>query len=91
MDVLGMFIGLAAAWQVVVWSLAGVLFPLFWLWMLVDAFMREPWEYPSKSGNEKLVWVLALVFFQFVAPFYLVMVFRRLKRGMSAPAAACAA
>lgn len=35
-------------------SLAGT---LFWLWMLIDCLMNE-----SSQGNDKLIWVLVILF-----------------------------
>ena len=30
---------------------------VFWLWMLIDAIQK-----PSLSGNERLIWILVIVF-----------------------------
>ncbi len=82
-------LGLAA--QIGFWIIAGVLFPLFWLWMLVDSALRRDHEYPSASSNEKVVWILLMVFFQIACVFYFFMVYRKIERGaISAPAAAVA-
>jgi hypothetical protein len=35
----------------------GVLGTAFWIWMLIDCVMKEPSE-----GNERLVWVVIVVF-----------------------------
>jgi hypothetical protein len=83
-------LGLVA--QVVFWVFAGLLFPLFWLWMLIDAALRADAEYPSAGSNEKIVWILLLAFFQFLAVFYFFMVFRTRQRGAPcAPVAPAAA
>lgn len=34
---------------------------ILWIWMIVDCAMREPSE-----GNEKLVWILVIVFTHFI-------------------------
>ncbi|HEX9094259.1 MAG TPA: PLDc N-terminal domain-containing protein [Coriobacteriia bacterium] len=92
MEMLGLLFGATIAWQALAWSIGAVVFPLFWLWMLIDAILREPSEYPTRTSNEKLVWVLLLVFFQLPALVYLFMVFRKAKRGaVVAPAAYAAA
>jgi hypothetical protein len=39
-------------------SLAGT---LFWLWMLIDCLMNE-----SGEGNDKLIWVLVIIFIPLV-------------------------
>lgn len=96
MELFGALLGLSVAWQAVAWALVSVLFPLFWLWMLIDAILRDPSEYPSGTSNAKLLWVLALVFVNVTAPFYLFFVFGKRKRSpytsvqSSAPAAPCA-
>ncbi|PKQ15790.1 MAG: hypothetical protein CVT67_08015 [Actinobacteria bacterium HGW-Actinobacteria-7] len=78
--------------QVVFWTVAGLLFPLFWLWMLVDAALRTDAEYPTRGPNEKVVWILLIAFFQIVSVFYFFMVFRKLSRGSSpAPVSAAVA
>jgi len=80
-------LGLAA--QVVFWVFAGVLFPLFWLWMLIDAALRDDHEYPSAGNNEKLIWILLMAFFQIACVFYFFLVFRKIERGtLPAPVAA---
>jgi hypothetical protein len=82
-------LGLVA--QIVFWVFVGLLFPLFWLWMLIDAALRTDAEYPSKGSNEKIVWILILAFFQLPAVFYFFMVFRKQERGaMTSPAAVAA-
>lgn len=71
----GLFaLGIAA--QVAFWIIVGVLFPVFWLWMLVDAALRRPEDYRGGS-NEKVIWIVLMVFFQFVCLPYFIMVYRR--------------
>jgi len=72
-------LGLAA--QVGFWIVAGVLFPLFWLWMLIDAVFRNDAEYPSASSNEKLLWIVVMLVFQLACVFYFFMVYRKIQRG----------
>ncbi len=47
--------------QTAIWTLLlselGILTILFWAWMLVDCAIKEPSE-----GNDKLVWVLIILF-----------------------------
>lgn len=97
MELFGALLGLSVAFQTVAWALVGVLFPLFWLWMLIDAVLRDPSEYPSGTANAKLLWVLALVLVNVTAPFYLFFVYGQRKRTpytavpqASVPAAPCA-
>jgi len=75
-------LGLAA--QVGFWIVAGILFPLFWLWMLIDAVFRNDAEYPSASSNEKLLWIVVMLVFQLACVFYFFMVYRKIHRGSAA-------
>ena len=49
----------------------------FWIWMLVDCLKNEPSE-----GNDKLVWVLVIVFLHFIgaAIYYVVRRPERIER-----------
>jgi len=47
---------------------------LFWLWMLVDCAMNE-----SGDGNDKLVWIIIIVFTHFIGA-VLYFLFRRPQR-----------
>lgn len=80
-ELIGTVFALGIVAQVVFWVFAGLLFPVFWLWMLIDAALRSDTEYPSRGPNEKIVWILLLAFFQFPAVFYFFMVFRKRQRG----------
>ncbi len=76
--------------QVIAWSVLGLLLPAFWLWMLIDAALREEWEYPggTSTSNNKLVWILLIVFVNIMAAPYFFMVHAKIKRGtMPRPAA----
>lgn len=80
-------LGLAA--QIGFWIVVGVLFPLFWLWMLVDSALRRDHEYPSASSNEKVLWIVAMLVFQLACVLYFFMVYRKVERGsVTEPAAA---
>lgn len=39
----------------------GVLGTVFWIWMLIDCAMNEP-----SDGNDKLVWILVILFAHFL-------------------------
>ncbi len=75
-------LGLAA--QIGFWIVVGVLFPLFWLWMLIDSVLRRDHEYPSASSNEKVLWIVVMLVFQLACVFYFFMVFRKVERGSAA-------
>src|SRR5574340_1082952 len=54
----------------------------FNLWMLIDAIMRQEYEFPDSSGNSKIIWILLLVFVGLLAAiFYYFMVYKKIKRG----------
>ncbi len=84
MEFIGAMIGLTLAWWTVVLTIASLLFPLFWVWMLIDSILRNDNEYPAGSTNEKLVWVLLVALVQFVAVIYYFMVYRKVSRTSTA-------
>lgn len=83
MELFGLMTAAGVVVQVIVWSLAGLLLPAFWLWMLIDAVLREEWEYPNgtMTSNNKLVWILLIVFVNFMVVPYFFMVYGKIKRG----------
>jgi hypothetical protein len=85
-----LFVALAVAVKVSFWVVAA-LFPLFWLWMLVDSIIRNPEEYPTESSNEKLLWIVLMVVFQLAAIAYFFMVNRKMKGIAPRPAQSVAA
>lgn len=49
-------------WEILLISgLVGLLGSIFWIWMIVDCAMKEPSE-----GNDKLVWIIIIVFTHFI-------------------------
>jgi len=81
MEVFGVLAMLGFVVQVIVLGLLAAAFPLFWVWMLVDALLREDHEYQGGGPNDKVVWVVLIALIQVVAVFYFFMVYRKLKRG----------
>lgn len=51
------FFGAMAVFMVLI-----VLAVIFWLWMLVDCLTRKDRKFPNRGGNERLIWVLVLLF-----------------------------
>lgn len=90
MEFIGAFTAMAIVLQIAVIGLAVLLYPVFWIWMLVDAVLRADHEYPGGGANDKIVWVLLIALFQIVSVIYFFAVFRAVKRGTrpSPPAAA---
>jgi hypothetical protein len=60
--------------------------PLAWLWMLLDAALREEWEYPgaTATSSNRLMWVLLMLFVHVSAVAYYVIVYRNSRRGATA-------
>jgi hypothetical protein len=57
--------------------------PVLWLWMLIDSVLREEWEYPNATptSNNRLLWMLLILFANIAAIPYFFMVFSKIKRG----------
>lgn len=91
MEALAASLGLSVAMLVGVVLTATLLFPAFWLWMLVDALVREPVAYPSKDIGEKVMWVLVLAFIQPAALIYFFLVWTEERRSTVAAAKAAVA
>jgi hypothetical protein len=53
---------------------AGIVATVLWIWMLVDCLVNEPSE-----GNDKIVWVLVLIFTNWIGALIYLLV-RRPKR-----------
>lgn len=102
MEVFGFFalvaagiVAVALALKAVFWVVFAVALPLFWLWMLVDAIIRPAEDYPTKTTNEKILWIVLIVVFQISAAVYFFMVWRAARSreaasGSDAPSAAAA-
>ena len=57
----------------------GLLTAAFWIWMLIDCVMHE-----SDEGNDKLVWVLIIIFTQLIGALIYFFVRRRQRQGKAA-------
>ena len=69
-------VGFVLALKASFWIITFIVLPLVWLWMLVDAIARKAEDYPSKSTNEKILWIVLIVVFQVSAAVYFFMVWR---------------
>lgn len=65
--------------QIAFWVVAVVLFPLFWVWMLVDAALRPEPAFTSGT-NEKVLWIVFMLLFQVTSIVYFVVVYRKAVR-----------
>jgi len=77
-------VAIALALKVSFWILAFVVLPVFWLWMLIDAIIRPAEDYPSKSTNEKILWIVLMIAVQVSAAVYWFMVWRPARSGRAA-------
>jgi len=68
--------GLLLTLRVSFWILVAVVLPILWICMLVDAVVRRDEDYPSKSANEKILWIVMIVAFPISAAVYWFMVYR---------------
>lgn len=83
MEVLGVLaggFGIFLALKITLAIIAGLAFPVFWVWMLVDAFLRSERDYASGGSDEKLIWILLLLFVHVSSFAYFFLVLRKMKR-----------
>jgi hypothetical protein len=76
MELFGAVIGLSVVTWILVAVAAGLVFPVFWLWMLVDAIVREQAAFPSHDMAEKVMWIVLMLAIQPVAALYFFLVWR---------------
>jgi len=88
MELIAAAFGLSIAAWVTIAVVAGLLFPAFWLWMLVDAILRDTAAYPSRDSAEKVVWIVAMLVLQLAAPVYFLLVWRPGRQGARQPTVA---
>lgn len=77
----------ALALKVSFWILFAVALPLFWLWMLVDAIARRAEDYPSKSTNEKVLWIVLILIVHVSVVVYWFVVYLAARRRQAAAVA----
>jgi hypothetical protein len=81
MHLFGDLFGLSVAVPITLAAFASLALPLLYVWMLIDAILRNPADYPGGvTSNEKVVWVVAIVFFHVAAAIYFLTVFARKRR-----------
>jgi hypothetical protein len=84
MEMFGVVLGLSVVTWILIALAAGLLFPLFWLWMLIDAVVREQASFPSQETAEKVMWIVLMLVVQPVATIYFFLVWRPGRRGETA-------
>jgi hypothetical protein len=95
MEIFGIWFGTSLAIIGILLAVVALALPVLWLWMLIDALLRQEWEYPgaTPASNNRVVWVLLIAFVQVPAVLYFFMVFQKARRGSipCPPWAACEA
>ena len=86
MHLFGDLVGALVAVPFTLAAFGALALPVLYIWMLVDAILRDPADYPGgATSNEKLIWVVLIVFFHVAAAIYFFTVFMK-KRRSQAPA-----
>ena len=83
MEIFGLLTAVSAVSMTLTWALLSVAAPVLWLWMLIDALLREEHEYPgaSATSNNRVLWVLLIAFVQLAALPYFFVVYSKVRRG----------
>ena len=83
MEIFGLLTAVSAVSMTLTWALLSVAAPVLWLWMLIDALLREEHEYPgaTPTSNNRLLWVLLIAFVQLAALPYFFVVYSKVRRG----------
>lgn len=84
MEMFGAVLGLSVAAWVVIAIMVALVFPVLWLWMLIDAILRDIEDYPSRDQIEKILWIVLILTVQPVAALYFFLVWARQRRGQRA-------
>jgi len=85
MHLFGDLFGLSVAVPFTLAAFAALALPVLYVWMLVDAILRDPADYPGgATSNEKIIWVVLIVFFHVAAAIYFFTVFTKKRRGATA-------
>jgi len=77
MELIGATLGLSLAVWILVAVITGILFPAFWLWMVIDALVRDTVAYPGRDISEKVLWVVLMLVLQPAAVLYFLVVWRK--------------
>lgn len=86
MEALAASLGISIAMLVLVAIGVTLLFPVFWVWMLVDSLMRDTTGYPSGDIGEKVMWALLIAIMQPVALLYFFLVWMKARNDSAAGA-----
>ena len=81
---MGLFFGMIFASMATLAVVAGIVYPVFVVWMIIDGVLRGDAEYPGVDANRKVLWVVLMVLLHPVAIAYFFMVFNKIKRTVPA-------
>lgn len=83
MEIIGLLTAMSAVSITVASILLSIAAPVLWLWMLIDAILREEYEYPgaTATSNNRLLWALLIAFVQIAAVPYFFVVYAKVRRG----------
>lgn len=83
MEIFGLLTAMSAVTITLASILLSVAAPVLWLWMLIDAILREEHEYPgaTATSNNRLLWALLIAFVQIAAVPYFFVVYAKVRRG----------
>lgn len=83
MEIIGLLTAMSAATITFASILLSIAAPVLWLWMLIDAILREEREYPgaTATSNNRLLWALLIAFVQIAAVPYFFVVYTKVRRG----------
>ena len=81
LELIGFTTAVLVVGALIVAALVSIALPLGWLWMLIDAILREDTEYPGASANARLMWVLLIALLPITAIAYFFIVYAKVKRG----------
>lgn len=90
MEVLAATLGVSVLFVLLVAVVSSLLIPAFWLWMLIDAIVRDPESFPSHDSAEKIVWVVVMLVLQPLAAAYFLLVWWPQRRATTAVASTVA-
>lgn len=92
MEIFGLGVAFWTIYIIAAVTLLCLALPIMWVWMLIDAVLREDRDYPGGTPNSRLLWVLLILLVNVSALAYFFMVYSKQRRSPApVPPAACTA